>query len=109
MNDGQDQHTVQNLINYFNFHFCLSFLSHYLQSAQKLVPIPVGISQNVTNKSGFVYFESEKYAFGVTHRPQESTGHSEQLKRVSLKFMESKNLLINFFTNDWLIINIPFT
>ena len=45
------------------------FASVLLPCVQKLAQISAGLSPNVTKKSCYVCFESEKYAFGVTPRP----------------------------------------
>ena len=42
----------------FNFNICRSFRCHcHPQSIQKLASTPAVLSQNVTNKSGLVYFD----------------------------------------------------
>ena len=52
------------LNNYFNFHVCLSFRASVRPSVRKLTSIPASVSQNVTNKSCLVCFESENFHFG---------------------------------------------
>ena len=64
--------TENNLNNYFNFHVCLSFrpLSvHRPPSVRKLTLIPADVSQNVTNKSCLVCYESEKDTLCVIPGP----------------------------------------
>ena len=53
---------------------------------QKVVPIPVVVSENVTNKSYLVCVMSEKYAFWVTLRPQLDPCHQDEAEVCILDF-----------------------
>ena len=55
-------------------------------SVRKITPFPAVFSQNVTNKSCLVCVKSEKYAFGVTLRPQLDHYHRGKAKIRILDF-----------------------
>ena len=61
-------HKTKNIYldNYFNFHVCLSLCPLLRHCFQKLTSIPLGVSQNFSNKSCLKCFDSEKCAFWVT-------------------------------------------
>ena len=75
--------------NYFNFNFYVCILYRRPPSVQRLAPISVSVSQNVTNKNCLIHSNSDKCEFGVTLRPLGSMRHSGQPRGINLYQIET--------------------